>query len=131
MLKLKADEKLKGLKKNLPILGEITIPEDCILEFPDEIIGMKIVEANVGFSLLEPKKSEEKIDNPAEIGNVVTTDEDSKKDVNEFLELSLSELIEMATSAGLPEKDWKKLSENKSKPVELMANYLNKKLNKK
>lgn len=116
-MKIIAEQKLRGVKLNLPDVGETTIPEDGILDL-EENLAKSLVHSKMGYSFQEQSDDDSQ-----------NSEDSDGLDTKLALEnLSLQELIAMAEEAGLPIEEWEKLSKNTKKAQSLMVNYLGKKL---
>lgn len=139
--------KIKAINKNVKSM-KLSVPIDGIIDI--DVNGIAEVSPNCGKMLIEgthdwKEYSEgEDADEPdkepkpdAEDGEHVSEGEGGEKDSEKqptdeeviagLEKLSLQECINMATEAGYPVKEWKKLSKNEKAAENLMRKYLIKK----
>lgn len=115
-MQVKANKIRIGKKFTFAEIGEVTIPEDGIIEV-SETLGKSLV-ANLGFELVEKGT---KTPTPPEDGD--DEEEEGEEDAaSELKDLKKTELVDLAKEAGLPEEEWADL--NKEPLVEYLTEKL-------
>ncbi len=98
-MKILVEGLLKGEKISIAGLDTILVPDDCIIEVPEEV-GNNLVK-NIGWKEVSVESSEDKVD---------------------LSKLKKSELLELAAASGFPEEEYSSLTTVK------LVEYLNSKL---
>lgn len=119
-MKLITEEKFKfGQKNIIPFVGEVQISEKGVIEIENKETALKIVDLNIGFSLLEENQTTttteliEKIENDElnreNIENDYLSQDQIKKTLNEH---NLAELKDIAKDSSYSYSEWGKLNKN-------------------